>query len=32
MSERTYWGDLLEPGSVEPVPEKKRGWWRLPDF
>ena len=32
MSERTYWGDLLEPGAVEPVPEEERGRWRLPDF
>jgi NodT family efflux transporter outer membrane factor (OMF) lipoprotein len=31
MSERTYWGDLLEPGSVAPVPEEDRGSVRLPD-
>jgi NodT family efflux transporter outer membrane factor (OMF) lipoprotein len=32
MRERTYWGDLLKPGGVEPEPEEDRGKWRLPDW
>ncbi|MEN8693163.1 MAG: efflux transporter outer membrane subunit [Desulfobacterales bacterium] len=31
MRERTNWGDLLEAGAVEPVPEAERGRWRAPD-
>jgi NodT family efflux transporter outer membrane factor (OMF) lipoprotein len=31
MSERTNWGELLEPGAVAPVPEEERGSVRLPD-
>jgi NodT family efflux transporter outer membrane factor (OMF) lipoprotein len=32
MGERTHWGGLLEDGSLEPVPEEKRGKWRLFDW
>jgi NodT family efflux transporter outer membrane factor (OMF) lipoprotein len=32
MSERTSWGKLLEPGSIEPVPDEERGSVRLPDL
>lgn len=31
MSERTNWGELLQPSAVEPVPESERGKWRAPD-
>jgi NodT family efflux transporter outer membrane factor (OMF) lipoprotein len=31
MSERTGWGNLLEPDGIDPVPEEERGSWRLPD-
>lgn len=32
MEERTHWGDLLEPGGVDPVEDDERGAVRLPDF
>lgn len=31
MSERTNWGELMEPAAVTPVPADKRGSWRPPD-
>lgn len=32
MSQRTNWGELLEPETLIPVPDEQRGSWRSPDF
>jgi outer membrane protein TolC len=32
MRQRTHWGDLLDAGAVEALPETERGPWRAPDY
>jgi len=32
MRQRTNWGDLLDTGAVEALPEAERGRWRAPDY
>jgi NodT family efflux transporter outer membrane factor (OMF) lipoprotein len=32
MTERTNWGEFMEPAAIQPVEESERGAWRSPDF
>lgn len=32
MRRRVDWGDLLQPGAAEPLPQDRRGRWALPDW
>jgi NodT family efflux transporter outer membrane factor (OMF) lipoprotein len=32
MTERTNWGEFMEPAAIQPVEASERGTWRSPDF